>query len=234
MNPIRWALTCSILLAFGTVALSQNDSDNTDVAKGIQLQSSGQLMIGQVSAEIAHYDSDWNETMQHDVFQAKSGGPTSQPDGSFTLTGEFPLSSDTFNLTEKISPSNGGIDYSATMTSDKAIDSKELSLQLAIPIDGFSGKKVSVDSDSITLPSDPQPKGQASLSAKGGVKEVDIPTPDGTLVISGSSGMNIYLQDNREWNDDHYGLRIHFNPGDGQIKQSTLNVQIKVKPATGG
>jgi hypothetical protein len=232
MNRIGWALGCSVLLAFCGVVFSQNDApENTDVAKGIQLQTTGQLMIGPISAEIAHYDNDWNETMQHDVFQAKSGGPTSQPDGTYTLTGDFPLSSDTFTLTEKISPSSGGINYSATMNSDKPIESKELSLQMAIPVDGFSGKKVTIDQDSVTLPSDPQPKGQASLNAKDGVHEVDIPTPDGTLVISSTAGMNIYLQDNREWDDDHYGLRIHFNPGDGQIKQSTLDVQIKVKPS---
>lgn len=230
MNRITLALTGVFLLVFAGISFTQDTAPpaDVDVAKGIQLRPTGELAIGSLIAEIAHYDTDWAETLQHDVFQPKSS-PTTQP-SSYTLTGQFPLSSDTFDLTERITPASGGIAYSASMSSDKPVDTKELSLQFAIPVDDFSGKKITIDQDSVTLPADPQPKGQAQLSAKNGVHEIDLPLADGTLVITGAN-MNIYLQDNREWDDPHYGLRIHFAPGDGQIKQSSLDLQIKVKPS---
>ncbi len=203
--------------------------DDTNVSTGIQLRSNGQLAIGSITAEIAHYADDWSETMQHDAYTPKAS-PTTQP-GAFVLEGPFAMDSDTFNLSERITPDDGGIHYVASVTSDKAVDTKELSLQLQLSTDDFGGKKVTIDGDEVKLPSDPQPKGQAQLSAKGGVHEIDIPTSDGTLAISSSNGMDIYLQDNREWDDDHFGLRIHFSPAAGQIKSSTLDLQIKVKAA---
>ena len=167
--------------------------------------------------------------MQHDAYTPKAS-PTTQP-GAFVLDGPFAMDSDTFNLSERITPGDGGIHYVASVTSDKGVETKELSLQLQLSTDDFGGKKVTIDGDEVKLPSDPQPKGQAQLAAKGGVHEIDIPTSDGTLVISSTGGMEIYLQDNREWDDDHFGLRIHFSPAAGQIKSSTLDLQIKVKAA---
>ena len=220
-----------VCLMLAAVVWSQDAAmpDDSDVSTGIQLRSNGQLAIGPITAEIAHYADDWSETMQHDAYTPKAS-PATQP-GAFVLDGPFALSSDTFNLTERITPDNGGIHYVASVTSDKAVDTKELSLQLQLSTDDFGGKQVTIDQDEVKLPTDAQPKGQAQLAAKNGVHEIDIPVSNGTLMISSSGGMDIYLQDNREWDDDHFGLRIHFSPVDGQIKSSALDLEMKVKPA---
>jgi hypothetical protein len=220
-----------LLFAVSAIPQQTAPSDDLDIIPGFKLRTTGGLDIGPIYAEVVQFDPDWTETEQHDIFHPEKSAPTTQP-GLFTLTGKFPLKSNSFALSERISPIENGIDYSATMSADKdLITTNELSLALSLPVANFGGKQITIDHQPLDLPLAPAAKGEAHLFDKEDVTEIDLPTTSGTLVITGD--FDILVQDDREWGDQRYGLRIHFTPADGDIKQSTIDLKMKWKPAGG-
>lgn len=203
-------------------------SDDVDIAPGFKLRTTGGIDIGPIYAEVVQFDPDWTETEQHDIFHpAKPAASTTQP-GVYTLTGAFPLKANSFTLTERISPAADGIDYSATMSADKdLITTSELSVAFALPVPIFAGKQISIDQQPLDLPSAPAAKDDAHIFDKQDVHEIDLPTPTGTLVITGD--FDILVQDDRQWGDQRYALRIHFAPNDGDIKESAIDLKMKWK-----
>ena len=232
MNGQSQALVALIILLFVTPARPQQaaPSGDLDIAPGFKLRPSGGLDIGPIYAEIVHFDPDWTDTEQHDVYHPeKFPASTTQP-GAITLTGKFPLKSDYFTLTERIVPADNGIDYSAIMSADKnLITTNELSLAFSLPVATFGGKQITIDHQPQDLPLAPAAKDGARLFEKEDANEIDLPISGGTLVITGD--FDILLQDDRQWGDQRYALRIHFTPGDGDIKQSTIDLKMKWKTA---
>jgi hypothetical protein len=227
-----YKIACGIvLLMLGANALAQTQpSDNTDLAPGFKLRTSGGIDIGDdMYAEVVHFDDNWKETDEHAVFQPTVQTPATQP-SSKSLTGDFVTPAGTFKLTEQIDPTDTGIHFSATMASDKELTTKELSIALDLPVATFGGKQIMVDQQAVPLPAEPAAKGQSQILGKDGAKEIDCPTPAGTLTITGDN-LSILVQDNREWGDSRYGVRIRFTPANGQITSSKIDLQMTWKPA---
>ncbi|MGD0463515.1 MAG: hypothetical protein ABSB74_13605 [Tepidisphaeraceae bacterium] len=225
-----YKIACGIILMLGASALAQTQpSDDTDLAPGFKLRTSGGIDIGDLYAEVVHFDDNWKEVEEHDVFQPTVQAPATQP-SSKLLTGDFAVGAGTFKLTEQIDPTDAGIHFSATMSSDKALATNEMSVALNLPVATFGGKKIVVDQQAVAMPAEPAAKGEPHIFDKEDAKEIDLPTAAGTLIITGDN-LNILVQDDREWGDPRYGLRIRFTPGDGQITSSKIDLQMKWKPA---
>jgi hypothetical protein len=227
-----YKLACGIiLLMLGAGALAQTQpSDDTDLAPGIKLRTTGGIDIGDdMYAEIVHFDDNWKETDEHDAFQPTAQPPATQP-SSKLLTGDFVTPGGTFKLTEQIDSNDTGIHFTATMASDKELATKELCVALDLPVATFGGKQITVDQQAVSLPADPPAKGSSQLLGKDDAKEIDCPTPAGTLTITGDD-LNVFVQDNREWGDQRYGVRIRFTPANGQITSSKIDLQMTWKPA---
>lgn len=226
-----YTIAGAIVLAFAVGGFAQTKpSSSGDIAPGFKLRPSGGIEVGDIHMEVVHFDSNWTETAQHDAFKP-TVKPATQP-SSKVLTGDFATPSGTFTLTEQLDPSDDGLHYSAEMTSDAEIGTKDLSFDIFLPVSTFGGKQITIDQQPLTMPQEPAKQGQAHLLDKEGVQEIDLPTVGGTLVITGSD-LSIWVQDNREWNDPQYTLRIHFSPKDGALKDSKVDFQMKWKPAGG-
>jgi hypothetical protein len=228
-----YKIACGIILLMLGAAASAfaqtQPSDDTDLAPGFKLRTTGGLDIGDMYLEVVHFDDNWKEVEEHDIYQPTVTSPTTQP-SSKVLTGDFPVGSGTFKLTEQLDPTDAGVHFSATMASDKAIATNELSVAINLQVATFSGKQITVDGDAVPMPAAPAPKGDPHIFDKDGAKEIDLPTSAGTLVITGDN-LSVLVQDDREWGDQRYGLRIHFTPSDGQITSSKIDLQLKWKPA---
>jgi hypothetical protein len=228
-----YGIACGIvLLMLGANALAQAPSTDTDLAPGFKLRTSGGIDIGDLYAEVVQFDDNWKEVEEHDVFQPTVQTPATQP-SSKVLTGDFAVAPGTFKLTEQIDPTDTGIHFSATMSSDKALATNEMSVALNLPVAIFGGKQIMVDQQAVPMPAQPAAKGEPHIFDKEDVKQIDLPTPAGTLTIIGD-GLSILVQDDREWGDQRYGLRIHFTPADGPITSSKIDLQMKWKPAETG
>ncbi len=53
--------------------------------------------------------------------------------------------------------------------------------------------------------------------------------PAGTLIVTGD--FKVLLQDDREWGDSRYSLRLGFAPDSGQIKASKIELHMELRPA---
>ncbi len=221
-------IVCGIILMLGASFAQTQPSDDTDLAPGFKLRTTGGLDIGEMYLEVVHFDDNWKEVEEHDVFQPTVTSPTTQP-SSKVLSGDFVVGGGTFKLTEQLDPSDAGVHFSATMASDKEIATNEMSVAINLPVATFGGKQIMVDQKPVAMPQEPAPKGDPHIFDQDDTKEIDLPTPSGTLTITGS-GLSVLVQDDREWGDQRYGLRIHFTPSDGQITSSKIDLQLKWKP----
>lgn len=217
-----YKITCGIVfLMLGASAPAQTQpSDDTNLAPGFKLRTSGGIDIGDVYAEVVHFDSNWKETEEHDVFQPTVQAPATQP-SSKLLTGDFVTPPGTFKLTEQIDPNDAGIHFSATMASDKELTTNEMSVALNLPVATFGGKQIMVDQQAVPMPAAPAAKGEAHMFDTEDAKEIDLPTPAGTLIITGNN-LSILVQDDREWGDPRYGLRIHLRRRKDRSRRARL------------
>jgi hypothetical protein len=233
----RFGLTCgaALLLACATAWPQAQPPQNqtggeTNLAPGFGMRPSGGIDVSDIYTEVVQYDTDWKETEQHDVFKPTQT-PATQP-SSHILTGDFPVADGSFKLTEQLDPGDTGVHYTATMATDKPMTSNEMSLAFNLPTKDFAGKSITVDGQAVNMPADPAPKDNPHIFDKEGVKEIDLPTPSGTLTITGTD-LSILVQDDRQWGDQRYGLRIHFTPLDEAQKQNKIDLQLQWKPAGG-
>jgi hypothetical protein len=213
-----------ILLMIGAVAPAQQQGDSTEIAPGFSVRPNGILDIGDITAEVYHFNPAWTITEQHDVFKPEDKSPATQP-SVHVISGAFPTASGPSTLTETFTPADSGISYSATISSDKPLETNELSVSFSLPVKSFGGKQITVDGESVTLPADPAKKGEPRIFDKDSAQKIELPTAAGTLVITGN--LSFLLQDDREFGDQRYALRLHFTPGDGQITQSKIEFQLK-------
>jgi hypothetical protein len=221
------------LLVFigGAVGQETQPSDAVDLAPGFKMRSSGGIDIGSLYAEVVQFGTDWKETEEHDVFKPDISAPDAN---SHVATGDFATPSGTFNLTEHVATIDGGISFSAEMKSDKEVQTNELSFGFQLPVASVGGKQIVIDGQPLTMPMEAAKKGEAHLfgSIKDRVQEIDIPTPTGTLTLTGN--FTILVQDDREWGDARYALRLQFMPGSGAVTESKIDLQMKWAPAGAG
>ena len=60
-----------------------------------------------------------------------------------------------------------------------------MSMAFSLPVAIFGGKQITIDGQPLAMPQQPAQKGQPQIMEKKGVREIDLPTPAGTLAISG-------------------------------------------------
>lgn len=216
-------LLASVSLCHGQ---STQPNDAVDLAPGFSMRSTGGIDVGGIYCEVVQFGSDWKETEEHDVFNPTMSSPDAN---THVASGAFATPSGSFNLTEKVSTADGGIHFAANLSSDKEVQCNELSMAFNLPVALVGGKEVTVDGEQVTLPMEPAKKGEAHLYDKEIAHQIDIPTAAGTLTITGE--FQVLLQDDREWGDPRYGLRLQFSPGDGGIKDSKFEMGMKWVPA---
>jgi len=218
-----------VIILSATSWAQQQPSDAVEVAPGFKLGANGAIEIGDISAEVGHFDGDWTVSEQHDVFKASAPNPPATQPSSHVVTGVFVSASGPFNLTDRMEAAGDGVHFSADMASDKPVETNELHMSFSLPVKSVGGKKAMIDGEPTLLPSEPAKQGEAQLISKDNVHKIEIPTATGTLIITGN--LNMLLQDDREWNDDRFSLRLNFSPASGQIKESKIEFQMEWKPA---
>jgi hypothetical protein len=225
----RSMLTMAILIlsVFAGLAPAQQTqpSDAVDLAPGFKMRASGGIDIGDIYAEVVQFGADWKETEEHDVFNPTISTPDAN---SHVVTGVFTCPAGPLNLTEHISTIDGGISFSADVSSATGLQCNELSVAFTLPVATVGGKQILIDDQPLTMPLEPAKKGEAHLFDKENVHQIAIPTPAGTLTLTGN--FTVLVQDDREWGDKRYALRVQFSPGLGVIKESKIEMQMKWKP----
>ena len=219
-------IACGIVLLIVSASAWAQDqpSDAIDIAPGFKLSPNGVIQIGDASAEIGHFDGSWTISEQHDAFKPADKNPPATQPSSHILTGVYTSAAGPFKLTEQMDAAADGVHFSASMASDKEVETNELYLSFSLPVKSFGGKQVMVDDQPTLLPKDPAKQGEAQLIAKDGVQKLEIPMSTGTLTITGN--LSLLLQDDREWSNDQFSLHLNFSPASGQLKDSKIEFRM--------
>jgi hypothetical protein len=215
-----------ILMVFSAIAAAQTTQPSVDVGPGMKLRPVGVIDIGDMYVEVNYYDSKWTIAQQHDKFTPVGNAPATQP-SDHVIKGILTTAAGAANYSETVESIDGGIKYSAQLTSEKPLDTNELSMAFILPTKSFGGKQIMVDQQPQALSMEVPKKGEARILEKDSANEVDLPTPSGTLVITGN--FKFLIQDDREWGDPRYSMRLNFTPGSGQIKESKIELTLKWK-----
>lgn len=198
------------------------------IAPGFSVRPDGVLDIGPLYAEVNHYDASWALAQQHDRFRrdptppppaARRGAARTEVIGGVLTTARGPA-----RLVERVERAAGGIHYSAVFTSAKPVPTNELAMAFLLPLSAFGGKTIRVDGQALVLPAAPRPKGQAHILTRNDVREVVLPMPTGALIVTGH--FNFLVQDDREWGDARYSMRLHFSPASGPISTSRIDLRM--------
>lgn len=205
---------------------------HVQVAPGFRLRPDAVLEIGAVTAEVLYYDHAWLVTQQHDRFEP--GSWTWSPTGGVregaraartrVVAGTLRTAHGPVALEERFQPVSGGIRYLATVTAARALPTNELSLAFYLPLDQFAGQQLRVDGQPVSLAAAPRAPGRAVLFSRPDAGAVEVPTPTGTLVVTGR--FRVLVQDDREWGDRRFALRLLFTPGSGSIRQSGIDLRL--------
>jgi hypothetical protein len=205
---------------------------HVQVAPGFQLRPDAVLEIGAVTAEVLYYDNAWLVTQQHDRFEPDSwtwspaggGREGSRAARTRVVAGRLRTAHGPVALEERFQPVSGGIRYLATLTAVRPLPTNELSLAFYLPLDQFAGKQLRVDGLAVSLPAAPRARGRAVIFSRSDAGVVELPMPTGTLVVTGR--LRVLVQDDREWGDRRFALRLLFTPGSGSIRQSGIDLRL--------
>ncbi|HEX9105636.1 MAG TPA: hypothetical protein VF832_00375 [Longimicrobiales bacterium] len=225
------AVAAALLLASRALAAQEVVGPKT-IAPGFSVRPDGVLDIGPVSAEVYHYDPTWRPSEQHEHFRRDPvplNEATRRGARTEVIRGQLATPGGTARLVEQLEPADGGIRYAVTVAGSKPIPTNALVTTLLLPRAAFAGKTVRVDGRAVQLPAGPRPRGQARLLTKPAAREVVIPLPRGTLIVSGS--FSFLVQDDREWGEDRYAVWLGFSPDTGQIRTSRIDVRLTLDRA---
>jgi len=234
---MRLAVAVVAVVSLGVTApvpAGQEPVGPRTVAPGFSVRPDGVLDIGPIWAEVNHYDAGWTIAQQHDRFRRDPTPPVpvSPRRGAApteVIRGELTTARGPARLVERIEPAGGGIRYSVVFSSARPLPTNELAAAFLLPLSAFAGKTLRLDGRPLVLPAAPRPRGQARILVKKNVREVILPMPTGALIVTGN--FNFLVQDDREWGDERYSMRLHFSPDSGRISTSRIDLRLTLDRA---
>ncbi|MBN8216156.1 MAG: hypothetical protein J0L75_05915 [Spirochaetes bacterium] len=194
-------------------------------SRGIRLMPAGELDIAGVKLGVQVQDSKWKASRQMEgTVNLESSVPTlttvrGQCDlrGLFTLTGQKTR----LEFAEQVEWSND-----RDLRLDLALSGDDVHLNAVVysvylPVEQFKGRELSFDDRAILLPEGFS--GKKELFS-GICKGVRIPTDSGVIHLRGD--LKVKMQDDRKFNESTYQIRFDFEPADGLIRKSTLQLSV--------
>lgn len=186
------------------------------------IQQDGSFKYDNVRGQLAWFDGDWRMTGQDRESIAPSAGyPVVQPE-LFDLDGTMKLNNNagSLKIQETIRLSADTMQYSARLTGKKGMPCRNAVLILALPVNAFGGKNLLADGHAITM-SAANPS--ASYPELKNVKTLAIPMPDGS-VMTLSGTLNGYIQDERNYGGDFFGIRLKGSAVKGEETAFAWNI----------
>jgi len=184
---------------------------------GLELNANGTFTIDRIKAFVGHFDRGW---IRADQLKAKpDDGYPRRKDQAWDTRVSLPLKNAGSLVleqrVERLDKDAFRLRYEATRPAE--VDSRELFLQLELPVALGGGRTVVLDGALHPLPST---FGKARLFGSGEIRPrtLVLPGASGTVTIEGS--FSVLAQDLREWGLDNYAVRLRFSPGSAPTRFS--------------
>ncbi len=196
-----------------------------EIIKGVRVDAAGIIRVGNVGFRLNHYDGQWNFTnLSSRNFSAAKGFFSASAAGA-VVKGQWRLGSAAPSIFEVVETlqrlDDSTLRYTAELRSGIAIPTRALCLALELPLEVYADKRLFVDGGDVLLPSE---YGQTTLLRKAGVRSLIVPVGPKRLVLAGN--LDVHIQDNRKFNRETVVVRILFEPGQGEITESRLDMTL--------
>lgn len=217
----------AVVIATATLACPARAASS--LADGFAIESNGNMAWHGITFYAAHFSPDWKRLSQQQ--QQRTAGFPKTDGNSWTSEGLLRASwtADSPILLRQQVTGEGGntLQLAYEATSEKGTPTQEMFLQVEIPISIGAGKAVVLNGTAHTLP---KQFGTSRLFTQGKPQPTTlvIPAASGTLTIKGS--FSLMAQDQREWNQNVYALRLRFSPERRDMREAQLRLSVTYTP----
>ncbi|MDR1282998.1 MAG: hypothetical protein LBK99_19575, partial [Opitutaceae bacterium] len=229
-------LCCLCLSALVAVAVAALPTATTAAAgqppgvSNLSLRPTGAFRFDGLDFALVHFNPEWASSAQGrarvDSGYPRQEGETWETRGSFAVRGSAaPLS-----FRQRVTSLDGlsfRADYTVACPDPEGAPTRELALQVTLPLEQVAGRTVVIDGTPHVLP--PEFAGKTVLlepAAK--ARTLSLPSATGTIEISGVFGL--LVQDQREWKQDAWTVRIRFPLTGNRLRKAGLGVTLRHAP----
>src|ERR1700733_1180566 len=150
-----------VLMILGAIASAQTTQPGIEISPGFKLRPVGVIDVDDLFFEVNYYDAKWTIAQQHDRFTpVPQSAPATQP-SVHVISGVLNTAAGAANYSETVEAIDSGIKYSAELSSEKPLETNELSMAFLLPLKSFGGKQMMIDQQPLVLPLEPAKKGEA-------------------------------------------------------------------------
>ena len=216
----------AISFVFGVFSLKA--AEGAPEVSNLRLRANGAFTFDGFDFALVHFSPDWAAVSQEGA-RAEPGYPK-RGDPMWETRGALAIQGNNARLAygERITRTDGrSFEAVYRVTHPEGIQSRELALQATLPLELGAGRSVVLDGVARELPKQSQRK---TVLAESTMRErtLSLPAATGTIEIKGVFG--VLVQDNRQWNQDAYTVRLQFSLPDGPLKQAGLKLSLRHIP----
>lgn len=191
-------------------------------------QANGTLRFDGLEFSLIHFDTQWNAVTQH-AARIQDGSPdnkgtTSEIRGTLGF-GDLGVPLSFSQRVTHAGDSSFRAEYAVTHPT--GAPTRELSLQITIPIEPAGARSLVLDRHTIALPAVREKR--VLVSRPAGPHSLVLPSVSGTITVSGTFG--VLVQDQREWNQDAYTVRLQFPlQSESALTRASLDINVSLTP----
>ena len=191
---------------------------------GLQPSKNSSFQIDGLKFAISHYAPDWarTATIQPATDYPKQDATSWTMQGNVKLTGQEQALAITETLTRTAEDT---VRFAAKVTHPSALPTREVTLDVILPLATAAGKTFTVNGTAQTLPGDFK---AVHLFDQRQAQSLVLPSPNGTITIQGN--FSVHVQDNREWKGEYYVVRIGFVKMTPSPLSAEMTVDIRFQP----
>ncbi|MDR1283859.1 MAG: hypothetical protein LBK99_24035, partial [Opitutaceae bacterium] len=230
---LHFRLTALVAVAIAAAALlpAATVTGQSPGVSNLSLRPDGAFRFDGLDFALVHFNPEWASFTQGsarvDPGYPRREGATWETHGSFAIRGNTaPLS-----FRQRVTSLDGQslrADYTVACPDPEGAPTRELALQVTLPLEQVAGRTVMLDGTPHVLP--PEFAGKTVLLGEPETKArtLILPSVTGTIEISGVFGL--LVQDQRGWKQDAWTVRIRFPLTENRLRQAGLDVTLRHAP----
>lgn len=185
----------------------------------------GHFEFEKIPFKLTHWSPSFQVVMQDRGVKVDEGFPKRSAE-RFETAGLFETRTGALRLLQVASAEgDGGARLEYRASSDEPVKTGELSLSFSLQAGDFAGRELVLGNKTLVLPAKWE---KTVLFGQSGLERLVIPLPSGArLTIEGP--LELRLQDDREFNVSAFSIRIKFQPGKGEITESSLMLRFRLE-----
>ncbi|MBN8216368.1 MAG: hypothetical protein J0L75_06975 [Spirochaetes bacterium] len=193
---------------------------NAQVLDGIRVKDSGMFEIHGMEFALTVFGDGWSSASQSPTTIKANAGYPKKGAGTWELQGTFTHpKSGAFRFVQTMKRvGDGKAEFAMALDRDAPVKVNSISIALSLPLAAFKGKKCFLDGEAVALP-EAYEKGKIGIVNKE-CKTLSIPVPTGKLTITGD--LKVLVQDNREWGEGPFSVRLSFKPDAGEVQKAAI------------